>query len=178
MIKKIKGYEGYTVSIKGEVANGHRPVKQFTINNKSKQYHAVNLSVKVGLNTITETVQVHRAVATAWLNEPEPNKNIVNHKDGNTLNNNAFNLEWISRKELYKGNGRKGLKHTEATKRLISKANIGANNPMNKGKYICNYKTYPTASQAAISLALSPKTVIKRCNSINWRQKGWYFMPK
>jgi hypothetical protein len=44
---------------------------------------------------------VHRAVAFAWVHNPEPGRfNIVNHKDGVPMNNDASNLEWTT----YTGN--------------------------------------------------------------------------
>lgn len=43
-------------------------------------------------------VSVHRLVAKAFL-DTVPNKDVVNHKDRNTHNNNVENLEWVTTKE-------------------------------------------------------------------------------
>jgi hypothetical protein len=42
---------------------------------------------------------VHRVVAYTWIGNPPEDKQEINHKDGNKLNNHASNLEWCSRVE-------------------------------------------------------------------------------
>jgi len=53
---------------------------------------------------------VHRAVAKAYLEEPEHPSYTVNHKDGNKDNNHYTNLEWVSHSDnvkhwIYSKNG-------------------------------------------------------------------------
>lgn len=42
---------------------------------------------------------VHRLIAMAWIGLPEGDKNEINHKDGDKLNNVPSNLEWVTRSE-------------------------------------------------------------------------------
>lgn len=47
---------------------------------------------------------VHKLVAMAWLNNPDPTKyQVVIHKDGNPENNYAGNLMWVEKKAKPKG---------------------------------------------------------------------------
>lgn len=100
----IEGYEGYyEVSNMGRVKSLSRPVENSQRNVKEKfnkfhlkrdGYHSVLLSK----NKIKKTIQLHRLVAKAFLPNPE-NKRVVNHIDGNKLNNCISNLEWVSSRE-------------------------------------------------------------------------------
>lgn len=50
-------------------------------------------------NGIGKTFGVHRIVANEFCYERSDEKNVVNHKDGNKLNNYYKNLEWCTMKE-------------------------------------------------------------------------------
>ena len=93
--RKIPGYSSYAVSQNGVIVsypNGSI-VKQYLLNG-----YAI---VDAFYNSPTETLPVHRAVALAWVSNPDPELNtIVNHLDGNKLNNFFGNLEWTT----YSGN--------------------------------------------------------------------------
>ena len=101
--KPIKGYEWiYEVSNLGRVKrletlvknkNGYRLVKEKILNIPSYIYQTVFLS-----NGKVKQHYVHRLVATAFIENPL-NKEQVNHKDGNKLNNNVSNLEWVTKAE-------------------------------------------------------------------------------
>lgn len=91
--RKIKDFPNYSVSNTGKVRNDKRnkvkvPVKTNTGYAKTDLY-------KDGKRTCRRT---HRLVGEAFIPNPE-NKPEINHKDGNKLNNNADNLEWVTRSE-------------------------------------------------------------------------------
>jgi hypothetical protein len=101
--KDVVGYEGiYEVSNYGKVKrletlvknkNGYRLVKEKILKIPSHIYQSVFLS-----NGKIKQHYVHRLVATAFIPNPL-NKEQVNHKDGNKLNNNLSNLEWVTKAE-------------------------------------------------------------------------------
>ena len=66
----------------GCITSGYRSVKLTFDNSKQQRFY------------------VHRLVAEHFISNPDPkNKTFVNHKDGNKLNNNVENLEWVSPRE-------------------------------------------------------------------------------
>lgn len=93
--KPTPGYENYSVTCNGLVKLIHKDniVKQYLLNG----YYVVDTF----WGSKTETLPVHRAVALAWVKNVDPEKNVVvNHLDGNKVNNESYNLEWTT----YSGN--------------------------------------------------------------------------
>ena len=92
--KDIEGYEGlYQVSNKGRVKSFHGKGRIMKPGTHPLGYKVVPLT-KDGE---TNTKQVHRLVAQAFIPNPE-NLPVINHKDENPSNNNVENLEWCTQK--------------------------------------------------------------------------------
>lgn len=118
--KPIKGYEDlYEISSLGHVISKDRIVlcsdgKKRKIKGRPiKNIKADTGYYSVGLrkNNKTELCLIHRLVALHFL-EPVEGKNVVNHKDGNKLNNNYENLEWCTLSENFKHAWRTHLCHS------------------------------------------------------------------
>lgn len=172
----IKETVGYSVNISGIITNAQgKEVTQTIRTVKGRKHAVVSLLTGDEYNAVSVVYMVHRLVAEYWLKKPNDGRNIVRHKDGNTLNNKAFNLEWVSRKDI-KVNRPKGLKHSQATKTKISASLKGSKHPKFKGQYICNFKSYDSATEAARWLKTTPKTIISRCKGGKMKLEGWYFV--
>ena len=84
----------YFVSNIGRIKNIKTNNIMHNYSNKMNPYYKVTLS----LDGVTKTIRVHRAVACTFIPNPD-NLPQVNHKDGNKLNNNIDNLEWVTSKQ-------------------------------------------------------------------------------
>lgn len=89
----IDGYNGiYQVSNAGQVRSIYNgKIKLLKPYHKHKVYMTVNLWKDRGYKTYT----IHRLVAISFI--PNPNNHpVVNHIDGNKINNHVSNLEWCT----------------------------------------------------------------------------------
>lgn len=106
--KSIRGYEWYQVSNLGRIRtfnkvshttrHGSRVWRDRIIKQKVS---AKSPSARVDLWNADghKTFLVHRLVLSTFSPVEDMDILTVNHKDGNRLNNNINNLEWVSRKE-------------------------------------------------------------------------------
>lgn len=85
----------YTITDSGRIYNKDgRRLKPFISNSG---YQRVNLVMQEGGQ---KKFSIHRLVALVFVENDDPdNKDQVNHKDGNKMNNSAKNLEWVSQSE-------------------------------------------------------------------------------
>lgn len=119
--KPIKDYEDlYLVSNTGLVKSLHwgkeKLLKQ-VIRNENYQYYFVGLLK----NKKRKYYAVHRLVAQAFI-ENTNNYTQVDHLDGNKLNNNVSNLEWVTPKENTNRAWKLGLaKYTNERKEKLRK---------------------------------------------------------
>lgn len=117
--KQVKGYENYyEVSDLGRVRSIHARKINDDLTDKTKimkqrvlssrGYYIVNLS-RLGK---VKTHYVHRLVAEAFIKNDDDEKKYINHIDGNGLNNNVNNLEWVTASENVYHSVEIGLKHS------------------------------------------------------------------
>jgi uncharacterized protein YerC len=95
--KDIPGFEGkYQVSNLGRVKSFVYRRNKTTIRKLpiSNNYYRLLLCK----NGKYESFYIHRLIADAFIPNPK-NKKYVNHKDGNKLNNDISNLEWVTSAE-------------------------------------------------------------------------------
>lgn len=93
-MQPIKDYEGkYYVTSQGDVVNAKGNTLAYTVNKKTG-YKTVSL----WKNNKGSSKTIHRLVALTYLPNPN-NLPEVNHIDGNKLNNQVNNLEWVTRSE-------------------------------------------------------------------------------
>lgn len=90
MTKLINGYTNYEIDEEGKVVN-------LTTGNQLKGSISEHgyLYYRLSKDNKKQMFYAHRLVAEAFLPNPN-NLPVVNHIDGNKLNNNVNNLEWVS----------------------------------------------------------------------------------
>lgn len=106
-LRPIKGFEGlYSISSSGEIFSWI--TNSFRIPNVNRDGY---LRLTLHKDKKKHCIEVHRAVANAWLEKPEGEGWTIDHKNGNKLDNRVENLEWVSKAENIKRSWEMGLRH-------------------------------------------------------------------
>jgi len=174
LVKDILGYENiYEIDINGIVYGKKRIVDKWDGKRLIKKaIKAQSISSKgyarVSLfkNGVGKKHSVHRLVAIAFIDNIE-NKPDVNHKDGNKLNNNVNNLEWVTKSENIKHSinilkNKNGLKFYEKGKNWYKEKNLPA--PASKKVLMFDknnnlIKEFTTVTEAGLFLNKHPSQI-------------------
>lgn len=95
MWKPILGYDGYFVSNMGRVKHYVKTYDAYCL--LTPQRNVLSGYYYVGI--ANKNLALHRVVAHSFVDGETPENNTVNHIDGDTENNRASNLEWISQSD-------------------------------------------------------------------------------
>lgn len=166
--KDITGYENsYQISNIGNVRSKDRIIlyvdnrkrvvsgQPIKLGIDTKGYYKVNLRK----NNKFQTFRIHKLVAEHFLKK-EMGKDIVNHKDGNKLNNCVNNLEFVTISEntihairILKKDFTNGGKHSKKPIISIQKNNV--------------YRFFESVGNASKFFDLSRRTICRRINNPN-----------
>lgn len=125
----IPNYEGYyQVSNYGNVRSLDRVIKEKTGKTQTLKGRVLKQRINpggyyyigLGKNGTKATFAIHQLVAQAFIPNPN-NKRIVNHIDGNKLNNSLANLEWSTYSENLEHAYKIGLRRAVRSNEVASK---------------------------------------------------------
>lgn len=157
--KPIEGYNDlYSVSSLGNIRNNKtNKLLIGSINNIGYR--------RVAFGSSNKKYFVHRLVAKYFCEGYDDNL-VVNHKDGNKLNNKASNLEWVTRSQNDLHAFANGLRkpHIPTFIYKIEKYDLATNKTL---------KTYNNADECCSDLKVSRSCVYNTCNGIQNSCRGF-----
>ena len=161
--KKVEGYN-YEVSDDGQVRN--YKTKKLLKQGVNKSYPYARVSFSLGCSGTPKIMFIHRLVAEAFINNPE-NKPQVNHIDGNKLNNNVTNLEWVTAKENTEHAINTGLKDISELPLSMNKASIKVTSKkiVAINKFTSETLEFKSISECARALNIPVSTVQRYASS-------------
>ena len=135
-------------------------------------------NVRTSIGGLKINISVHRAVAEAFLENPQGHP-FINHKDENPSNNCVENLEWCTPKY----NANYGTSPNRIRKwRIDNGLNVPVIQYDGEGNVVAEFQTL---KDAAKSINVTPTTIANCCNGISssangyiYRFKGEKFVPR
>jgi hypothetical protein len=145
-------FKGYTIHSNGEVFNkdGHKISPQLI----NSGYLIVHLFSKGKRTAHT----IHRIVATLFVPNPYKKK-FVNHIDGNKLNNDYSNLEWVTGSENMKHGFASGLFDNSKEKARVRMTEISREYGTRNGKSLSASKGFFSGSVEALDVSSEEITI-------------------
>jgi hypothetical protein len=165
-IKRIEGYESYSITSEGEVAN-HKSGRFLKQSNHTDGYKVVRLAK----GKRSKLFYVHRLVATAFL-PTSANESQVDHIDRNRSNNNLENLRWVSRSVNHQNRTKQGHTTSEylgVSWNKVTNKWVAMIQRDKKNRYLGSYTCEVEAAHAYIAAAnaYSIKATASGFSSIN-----------
>lgn len=136
----------YKVSNKGNVMN--TDTNYILKPNLKMGYHYAHLTDS---DNKSKSVRVHRLVALAFIPNDDKKKTSVNHKNGNKIDNNVDNLEWVT--PTYNTNHAYKNKLIQPFERKVCKCDL-------EGNVI---ETYKSIKDASIQTGIDDGGIVKVC---------------
>lgn len=164
-IKQIKGFENYYITDDGRVFCNSRNFLE-----EIRPYIAAGYRyVTLYNNGCSKHYKISKLVALYFV--PNPNcKEVPNHKDGNKLNDNFWNLEWVTYSENTKHAFGLGLaKNAKGEEDSQSKP---VDLYTNSGVFICHYGSI---SEASRELGLHKSKIARQAKNESFGQDGFCF---
>lgn len=147
----IKDY--YYISSIGRIfnINSKKFIKTRCLSKGTSIYYKVNLQVSIGNKSFSDVFLVHRLMMMSFNPKPGMEKLFVNHKDGNKLNDNLNNLEWVT-----------------CSENIIHAYNIGLFKPVKGEQHVCatiTNKDVEKIAELLISRKYTQKEIAKIMNT-------------
>lgn len=109
--KQVPNFPDYQVTKDGKVMHKGKELTPDT----SDTYHKVTLYDAEGNK---HTKNIHQLIAEAFVKRTDPKASTIDHKDGDTANNAADNLEWVTNAE---NQHRKAMRHASPSAKEYAK---------------------------------------------------------
>lgn len=174
MYREISGYNKYEIDEYGNIRN--RRTQKLLRPKLNKQGYEVLKLYDNSMNQVD--VRVHRLVAMTFCDGYEEGL-IVNHKDGDKLNNHCENLEWVTISENTKhayDNNLGNMREIQLNASMLGAEKTRIHITVYKdGKYIGSYNSKYECAEA---LGVNPKTIYNWMHGKTKNTKGYTLIAK